>query len=146
MFGLILLPFIASAPRSPAKFEHKISTMLSFDLRRKTKHHRERNSTAITPTPTTITDSDEEEMEFTLRVCFVKLRAHKFAKLKQVLYRCQNLFDMHGKSFARLISHAVVFNYIKLFFLQSTSYAYVIELDLGTPPQRVMYLFIIIQI
>ncbi|KAJ7372197.1 hypothetical protein OS493_020629 [Desmophyllum pertusum] len=44
-----------------------MSTMLSFDLRRKTKHHRERNSTAITPTPTTITDSDEEEMEFTLR-------------------------------------------------------------------------------
>lgn len=80
--------------------------MLSFDLRRKTKHHRERNSTAITPTPTTTTDSDEEEMEFTLRVCFVKLRAHKFAKL---LYRCQNLFDMHGKSFALFISYAVVF-------------------------------------
>ena len=52
------------------KLEQKISTMLSFDLRRKTKHHPQSNSsTTITPTPGPKTDGDQEEMEFTLRVC-----------------------------------------------------------------------------
>ncbi|KAM7447610.1 hypothetical protein ABFA07_004159 [Porites harrisoni] len=67
-----------------------MSTLLSFDLRRKTKHHHERNVTIspTTPAPTT-NNAEEEEVEFSLR---------------------------------------------------STSYAYVIELDLGTPPQRLEFL------
>lgn len=74
-----MLPFI-SATHSP-KFEQKMSKMLSFDLRRKTKHHRTRNhndynSTVITPAPPPTTESDQEEMEFTLRVCLAKSRAH----------------------------------------------------------------------
>nr|XP_058948271.1 beta-secretase 2-like [Pocillopora verrucosa] len=63
---LLLLP-LASSASAPPKFEHKKSTMLSFDLRRKTKHHRHRNTTAVTATPAPTADSDQEEMEFTLR-------------------------------------------------------------------------------
>lgn len=63
-----MLPLV-DALHSP-KFEQEISTMLSFDLRRKTKHHRERNSsTVVNPTPAPKLDSEQEEMEFTLRVC-----------------------------------------------------------------------------
>ncbi|XP_074623350.1 beta-secretase 2-like isoform X2 [Acropora palmata] len=71
----------------PFAFERKMSTA-SFDLRRKTKHHRHRNGTTLLPTTKPVTMNDEE-MEFSLR---------------------------------------------------STSYAYVIELDLGTPPQRMEFL------
>ena len=70
VFGLILLPLVSTnAVHSPTS-EQKQSAMLSFDLRRKTKHHRQRekNITVITPTPAPETGSEEEEMEFTLRV------------------------------------------------------------------------------
>ncbi|XP_068715614.1 beta-secretase 1-like isoform X2 [Montipora foliosa] len=84
--GFVLLTLLSAI--RPLAFERKMSTTLSFDLRRKTKHHRPRNTTTLPPTPVPMTVSDEE-MEFSLR---------------------------------------------------STSYAYVIELDLGTPPQRLEFL------
>ncbi|XP_068743148.1 beta-secretase 1-like [Montipora capricornis] len=84
--GFVLLALLTAI--RPLAFERKMSTTLSFDLRRKTKHHRPRNTTTPPPTPVPMTVSDEE-MEFSLR---------------------------------------------------STSYAYVIELDLGTPPQRLEFL------
>jgi len=65
-FGIILLPLLTVA--QPPGFERKMSTMLSFDLRRKTKHHRERNTTATKPTPAPTINGEEEEMEFSLRV------------------------------------------------------------------------------
>ncbi|XP_044177599.1 uncharacterized protein LOC122959970 [Acropora millepora] len=73
--------------RSPFAFERKMS-ITSFDLRRKTKHHRHRNGTRWLATAKPVTTNDEE-MQFSLR---------------------------------------------------SRSYAYVIELDLGTPPQRMEFL------
>jgi len=78
VFGLVVLPLVG-ALHSP-KLEQKMSTMLSFDLRRKTKHHRQRSSsTTMTPTPAPKTDGDQEEMEFTLRVCLFNevARTHK---------------------------------------------------------------------
>ena len=81
-----MLPLVG-ALHSP-KLEQKMSTILSFDLRRKTKHHRQRNSsTTITPTPAPKTDGNQEEMEFTLRVCLfnlTKLRVHTNVKRKQI--------------------------------------------------------------
>ena len=50
----------------PFAFERKMSTA-SFDLRRKTKHHRHRNGTTLLPTTKPVTMNDEE-IEFSLRV------------------------------------------------------------------------------
>lgn len=47
------------------------------------------------------------------------------------------LFNMHADHLHGF-TRSPFFN---IFSSQSTSYAYVIELDLGTPPQRVTYLF-----
>ena len=63
--GFVLLALLTAI--RPLAFERKMSTTLSFDLRRKTKHHRPRNTTTPPPTPVPMTVSDEE-MEFSLRV------------------------------------------------------------------------------
>ena len=63
---LFLLLTLLPVTRSFA-FERKMSTTLSFDLRRKTKHHLHRNTTSLPPTPKPVTVNDEE-MEFSLRV------------------------------------------------------------------------------
>lgn len=67
VLGLTLLPLLEAVQSSI--LERKTSTMLSFDLRRKTKHHRVRNSTHSPNTPAPTKTGNEEEMEFSLRVC-----------------------------------------------------------------------------
>lgn len=46
--------------------EPKRSTFLSFDIKKKVKHHKHDNNTRTTPAPPH--KNPEEEMEFTLRV------------------------------------------------------------------------------
>lgn len=71
VFGVLLLPVLTAATHPPV-LERKMSTMLSFDLRRKTKHHHEKNTTVRPPTPAPTPNGEEEEMEFSLRVCGAK--------------------------------------------------------------------------
>ena len=87
LLGLFLSPLLKAT--RPPRFGRKMSTMLSFDLRRKTKHHRERNTTTATesPAPTTASN-DEEEMEFSLRVCLAKLRA-RYTNFKNLGSFCE---------------------------------------------------------
>lgn len=89
---LLLLP-LASSASAPPKFEHKKSTMLSFDLRRKTKHHRHRNTTAVTATPAPTADSDQEEMEFTLRVCCIIIVCYFFSDLREHVMQRPNALN-----------------------------------------------------
>ena len=65
MASLRTISFVDSSSRD-THFERKMSTT-SFDLRRKTKHHRHRNGTTLLPTAKPVTMNDEE-MEFSLRV------------------------------------------------------------------------------
>jgi len=46
--------------------QHKTSTFLSFDIKKKVKHHNNGSTSQITPRPPV--KNLEEEMEFTLRV------------------------------------------------------------------------------
>ena len=77
VFRLLLLTLVSTAGAMRSRgFGRKVSTMLSFDLRRKTKHHRERNVTILSTTPAPTTNKeDEEEIEFSLRVCVKGTRA-----------------------------------------------------------------------
>ena len=54
------ISFVDSSSREtrPFAFERKMSTT-SFDLRRKTKHHRHRNGTCLLPTAKPVTMNDE---------------------------------------------------------------------------------------
>lgn len=146
LFGLLLWPLVSTVGDTQSHGAgRKMSTLLSFDLRRKTKHHHERNVTIslTTPAPTTNNakeNEEEEEIEFSLRVGVIRLRTRNLYQLSLFMTR----MTVKNSSKKWLSAAITLFFYFSFYFFlsQSTSYAYVIELDLGTPPQRVKYLFI----
>ena len=89
LFGLLLWPIVSTVGDTRSHGAgRKMSTLLSFDLRRKTKHHHERNVT-ISPTtsaPTT-NNAEEEEVEFSLRVCVIRLRTRNLDQISLFMRR-----------------------------------------------------------
>ena len=80
LFGLLLWPLVSTVGDTRSHGAgRKMSTLLSFDLRRKTKHHHERNVTISPTAPAPATNNaeeeeeEEEEVEFSLRVCVIFL-------------------------------------------------------------------------
>lgn len=84
LFGLLLWPLVSTVGDTRSHGAgRKMSTLLSFDLRRKTKHHHERNVTIspTTPAPATNNAEEEEEVEFSLRVCVIRLRTRNLDQI-----------------------------------------------------------------
>ena len=148
LFGLLLWPLVSTVGDTQSHGAgRKMSTLLSFDLRRKTKHHHERNVTIslTTPAPTTNNakeNGEEEEIEFSLRVGVIRLRTRNLYQLSLFMTRMTVKIRPKSGMLSAAITLFFYFSFYFFFLSQSTSYAYVIELDLGTPPQRVKYLFI----
>ena len=89
LFGLLLWPLVSTVGDTRSHGAgRKMSTLLSFDLRRKTKHHHERNVTIspTTPAPTT-NNAEEEEVEFSLRVCVIRLRTRNLDQISLFMRR-----------------------------------------------------------
>lgn len=89
LFGLLLWPIVSTVGDTRSHGAgRKMSTLLSFDLRRKTKHHHERNVTISpsTPAPTT-NNAEEEEVEFSLRVCVIRLRTRNLDQISLFMRR-----------------------------------------------------------
>lgn len=89
LFGLLLWPIVSTVGDTRSHGAgRKMSTLLSFDLRRKTKHHHERNVTIspTTPAPTT-NNAEEEEVEFSLRVCVIRLRTRNLDQISLFMRR-----------------------------------------------------------
>lgn len=90
LFGLLLWPLVSTVGDTRSHGAgRKMSTLLSFDLRRKTKHHHERNVTIspTTPAPTTNNAEEEEEVEFSLRVCVIRLRTRNLDQISLFMRR-----------------------------------------------------------
>lgn len=106
-----------------AGVERAKTSMLSFDIKKKVKHHNRSNGGQNIPLKPPDT---KEELEFILRV----------------ILNCLYLFieSNRAEQLVFMVAFSITKNTVLVlcsYILQSTSYAYVIELDLGSPPQKV---------